>query len=75
MTVLVERSSSLRSQLQGKVLHLPNLEELVQRWPMAVNPLRDNLSRVIDDKLDEWQADDKVREKLKSVDLALFISS
>ncbi|KAM7189240.1 Isoprenoid synthase domain containing protein [Naviculisporaceae sp. PSN 640] len=59
-------------QLKGQTLRLPNLSEFYSQWPNRISPHYEDLRQIIDDKINEWIPDERVRIKAHKIDLPFF---
>jgi hypothetical protein len=58
--------------LRGKRLVIPDLRPEFAAWKQGINPLHERVKLVVDARLDGLIEDERAREKLKAVDMALF---
>ncbi|KAI0110623.1 terpenoid synthase [Hypoxylon sp. NC0597] len=68
-----EGVAALRS-LQGKLLQIPDLRPIYANWTSGLNPHFEELRAFIDEKIDYYVKNEKVRLKTKAIDLGWFAS-
>lgn len=65
----------LLKSLQGRSLHIPDLQALLDHWPQYVNPEVGRLRQDVDDRLQSLFPEGERLRKMKAADAALFGAS
>ncbi|KAI1413871.1 terpenoid synthase [Hypoxylon sp. FL1857] len=68
-----EGVAALRS-LQGKLLQIPDLRPIYANWTSGLNPHCEELRAFVDENIDKYVKNEKVRLKTKAIDLGWFAS-
>ncbi len=69
------RTLSIVDQLKGQVMRVPNLDPVFARWNSAVNPHLWELEELVNDRIEKWIPDEKLRLKVKKIDVPLITAT
>ncbi|KAK4225138.1 isoprenoid synthase domain-containing protein [Podospora fimiseda] len=65
----------MAARFKGQTLRLPNLKQLLAKWPNTMSPHYEELKEIIEEKIIEWISDEQSRTKARHVNLAFFCAS
>jgi hypothetical protein len=65
---------AVATQLDGKILHLPDLTKLFDAWPTATNKYADKLEALVDSLLERIVTNEQKLKALKRADFARLMS-
>lgn len=68
-------SKQLLKSLQGRMLHIPDLQAMMSHWPQYVSPELDRLRADVDETLRNLFPDNIRLRKMRQADPALFAAS
>lgn len=60
--------------LRGKLLRIPDLRPIYNKWASGLNTDCDELRTFVNENIDQYVKDEKTRLKTKAIDLGWFTS-
>ncbi|KAK0629375.1 isoprenoid synthase domain-containing protein [Bombardia bombarda] len=67
--------AEISARLRGQTLCVPNLHPFYSQWPKEISPYYEQLKVTIENKIQEWISDERVRKAARDVDLPTFCAT